>query len=119
MYANTMAVAAYGQRQNALKPVREQEWEALARTTQMLRHARDGEDSLEKARALSTQYRLWRIFLTDLADNGNALPLELRKQLIAIGSVVLQEAEYKVGHKADFDFLIEINESIMEGLRGG
>lgn len=119
MYANTMAVAAYGQRQDAVKGAREQEWEALARTTRMLRHARDGEDNIEKARALSTQYRLWRIFLTDLADEGNALPLELRKQLINIGAVVLQEAEYRIGHQPDFDFLIEINESIMEGLRGG
>lgn len=119
MYANVTGAAAYARQQSASKSGREQEWEALARTTQMLRHARDGEDRIEQARALSTQYRLWHIFVTDLADADNALPAELRKQLIGLGQVVLREAEYRPGSEPDFDFLIEINETIMDGLRGG
>jgi flagellar biosynthesis activator protein FlaF len=61
--------------------------------------------------------RLWSIFISDLCNEENGLPPELRASLISIGFWVRREADaIDRGESTNFDGLIDINRIIADGL---
>lgn len=114
MYETTyMAMLA-----DTTEQIRENERRAFDRAIEMLRRAqkagRGTRDSLE---ALLFVNRLWTILLEDLADEGNGLPEPLRASLISIGIWVLRRSEdIRQGSVEDFSALIEVSETIRNGL---
>lgn len=61
--------------------------------------------------------RLWSIFISDLCNEENGLPSELRASLISIGFWVRREADaIDRGESANFDGIIDINRIIADGL---
>lgn len=98
--------------------MRANEFHALEQVTTILRQARDTGSVEKSAKGIALQHRLWNAFLEDLSAPGNALPVELRQQLTNIGAVVLQNTDTVEGGGPDFDFHINVNEAIMEGLQG-
>ena len=50
-----------------------------------------------------------------MRDPTNALPQDLRASILSVGITVQREMDEQ---SPDFDFLISINESIAQGLRG-
>jgi flagellar biosynthesis activator protein FlaF len=67
--------------------------------------------------ALSFVSRLWMLFIEDLASSDNALPKSLRADIISIGIWIIREAEQiRAGDSNDTDGLIEVCQSIREGL---
>lgn len=62
--------------------------------------------------------RLWAFLLEDLVKSDNALPAQLRADLISIGIWVLRETEaIRLGQSENFADLITINTIIRDGMK--
>ncbi|MBA9083436.1 flagellar protein FlaF [Bartonella chomelii] len=76
-----------------------------------------GPGSHEVNEAVQFARKLWIILIEDLGQAENALPPELKASLISIGFFILKEIQkLDEGKVADFDVLVEISESIRDGL---
>ncbi|WP_373504173.1 flagellar biosynthesis regulator FlaF [Aestuariivirga sp.] len=97
---------------------RENERLAFTRSIALLRKAQaKGTESRECVDALFFVNRLWSLLLEDLADDDNGLPDALRSSLISIGIWVLRRAEeIRQGKSDDFSALIQVSESVSNGL---
>lgn len=98
------------------RDARDIEYDAFSRVTRNLMKARTDESSL--VRAASDNVELWTVLAADLADEGNALPESLRASLISLAIFSIRHGHQVMNGKAGPDPLIEVNKSIMKGLRG-
>jgi flagellar biosynthesis activator protein FlaF len=98
---------------------RSYERQALGRAIELLTAAeKRGRRSREAIEALLFTRRLWNILLQDLASPENALPVQLRANLISIGIWVLKEAErIRLEESDNFAGIIQICDSIRGGLK--
>jgi len=72
-----------------------------------------GADPIPRLRALADNRRLW-LTVTDLMHEPDSrLPLELRASIVSVGLAVQREMDRE---QPNFDFLIEINKTMIEGL---
>jgi len=79
---------------------------------------RDGPGSVSAREVIFYARRLWIALIEDLGDVDNGLQKELKASLISIGFFTLKEIErLDEGELIDFDALIEISQSIRDGLR--
>jgi flagellar protein FlaF len=91
---------------------REQEADVFRRTIGALKMARDA-GPIPRVRALADNRRLW-LAVSDLMHNPeSALPIDLRASIVSVGLAVQREMDRD---HPNFDFLIEINQTIAEGL---
>jgi flagellar protein FlaF len=99
--------------------IRDNERQAFEQSITLLRSAQvKGRGSRESVEALLYLSRLWSILLEDLVHPENGLPEELRASLISIGIWMLRRGEeIRLGKHEDFQPLIEVSESICNGLR--
>ncbi|MHC5307646.1 flagellar biosynthesis regulator FlaF [Bartonella sp. LJL80] len=97
---------------------RERESILFDRCIKLLRAAQvSGPDTREASEAVAFTRKLWIILIEDLGQAENALPKELKASLISIGFFILKEIQrLENGEIADFDALVEISESIRDGL---
>jgi flagellar protein FlaF len=110
-------LAAYAKANNVVRTAREQERDIIALVTQRLRAASAAkDDAILLARAVSDNTTVWYILISDLASEGNQLPVELRAQIVSVGLAVIRECEKLNKSDIDLDFLISINQAIIEGL---
>jgi len=114
MYHQSYATIANDSPQSA----RVREREALEQSISLLTLARDkGPLTPEAFEATDFVRRLWSIFISDLSNDENGLPTELRASLISIGLWVRKEADLiDRGESENFDGLIDINRLIADGL---
>ncbi|MGL4397206.1 MAG: flagellar biosynthesis regulator FlaF [Hyphomicrobium sp.] len=98
---------------------RERERAAIARSIELLTAAEsEGTTSRAGTEALLFTQRLWSLLIEDLAKPENDLPSTLRASLISIGLWMFREIEdIRLGKTATFKGLIEISETISEGLK--
>lgn len=98
---------------------KDRERQVLDRSIEMLKQARlAGANSLDAVDALHFTTRVWTTFLDDLGNPENALPKELRANLISIGLWVLRETEdIRQGRAVNFDGVIEVSQIIRDGLQ--
>jgi flagellar protein FlaF len=110
-------LAAYAKTNSVVRTPREQERDIIALVTQRLRAASaTKDDAILLARAVSDNTTVWYILISDLASDGNQLPVELRAQIVSVGLAVIRECEKLNKSDIDLDFLISINQAIIEGL---
>ena len=97
---------------------RQRERQAIDRSIELLRAAEEaGVQSREAVEALLFARKLWSILIEDLAKQENALPQQLRADLISIGLWVMREAEQIRLEKSDnFTGIIEVSQTIRDGL---
>lgn len=101
-----------------LRSGRDVEYDAFSWVTRMLRQAdRDGH-SAAVIQAVHKNNELWTILASDLADPGNRLPDELRARLLSLAFFSLRHGREVMAGRQTTDPLIDINMSIMKGLRG-
>lgn len=113
------ARAAYGAaRQGAPRTPRAIEYDLFAAITAQLRTAADRGDHPALAAALDRNRRLWTTLMVDIANADNALPTELRANLISLGSFTLSHTSAVLDGSGEAEALIEINTSVMRGLAG-
>ncbi len=71
------------------------------------------------AQALNDNRRFWTTVATDLQGEGNALPPELKKNLLQLAVFVDQETSRVLVRDTTPETLIAINRSIISGLGEG
>jgi flagellar protein FlaF len=110
-------VGAYNKSNQSIRSERETERDVIARVTHHLKlAAAKPDDTILAARAVSDNLSLWYVLMTDLAAEGNQLPIELRGRLISVGMAVVRECERQERDKIDIDFLIGVNQALVDGL---
>lgn len=104
--------------EDTTEQIRENERRAFDTAIGLLKRAqRSGRGTRDSVEALLFVSRLWTVLMEDLADQGNGLPDSLRASLISIGIWVLRRTEdIRQGHIEDFTALIEVSETIRNGL---
>ena len=120
---NSLAYAsdAYGRAQTAARTPRSIEYEVMARVTRRLKaaSARRSEDFPEFAHALGENMKLWTVLGMDVADKDNGLPAPLRAQIFYLFEFTDQHSRKLLnGDDVSPDILVEINTSVLRGLRG-
>ncbi|MEO9340687.1 flagellar biosynthesis regulator FlaF [Mesorhizobium sp. SB112] len=98
---------------------KEREKQLLSRSIDLLSAASTaGTNSMEAVEALHFTNRVWTTFIDDLGNPENALPKELRANLISVGLWLLREAEdVRQGRTDNFDGLIEVSQIIRDGIQ--
>jgi flagellar protein FlaF len=87
-------------------------------TAELVRARRGGAPAFrELTAALHRNRTLWDALLADLTLEGNALPTSLKAQLIQLGHFVRQFTA-RVLKGEDAQALIDVNNAILQGLRG-
>lgn len=104
--------------EDAVVDARTRERQLLARSIELLGTARDSStNAMLRIEATHFTRRLWTALLEDLAQPDNQLSRELRAGLISIGIWILKEIEkIRKEESDDFDGVIEIIQTIMEGV---
>lgn len=97
---------------------RDIEYRVFAKITAELQDANrpDGHFATRIA-AVHRNRELWQTLAFDLADDGNMLPAELRAKLISLAIWVTKESARINKEGGSLEALINVNQSIMQGLR--
>jgi flagellar protein FlaF len=108
-----MSVARYAATQNAAASPREIELRAFRYINGLLGAATD---TRGRAVALEKTHRLWSILISDLGAPGNALPAELRAQLISLGLWAQRESNARLDDTRSLEPLMALHRDMIEGL---
>ncbi|MEM0923506.1 MAG: flagellar biosynthesis regulator FlaF [Pseudomonadota bacterium] len=119
MSAAYTANSAYGQAKIAVNSPRMIEYQAFAKiTAQMSRiAAQEAPAHPELVAALHENRRLWTALAADLMLEDNQLPDMLRAQLVYLAEFTRAHTSKVMKGEADIVALIDINTTIMKGLR--
>lgn len=97
---------------------RDVEYQLFARVTGQINMALSGEGGFpDLAEALHQNFILWQTIAFDVMDEDNALPPSLRAQLFYLYEFTRVHTQKVLRKEADASALIEVNTSIMRGLR--
>ena len=104
---------------DSVADAKDRERQLLTRSIDLLVAARAvGHDSMEAIEAIHFLNRVWSSLIEDLGSPDNALPKELRANLISIGLWLIREAEdLRQGRSDNFDGLIEVSQIIRDGIQ--
>ncbi len=111
-------VPRHGYTANVVRTARDAEYDAISRITRMLRQSDRSGRSPEAVMAVHRNNELWTLLATDLANPGNALPDEVKAGLLSLAAFSLRHGSSVMAGNATTDALIEVNLSILRGLRG-
>jgi flagellar protein FlaF len=90
---------------------------ALERSIELMLHVQANATPSARAAAVSFAFKLWTLLLEDLAAPSNALPKDLRAQIISIGIWVLRELEsIRNEPTKQFTDVIAVSKAIKDGL---
>ncbi len=99
---------------------REIEYQLFSRVTGRLNQMRaEGVSYIELVKALDDNLTLWRTIAIDVMDDDNSLPPRLRAQLVYLYEFTAAHTRKVLRKDADVTALIEVNASVMRGLRSG
>jgi len=109
---------AYAQASTRTETPRELEYRLFGQVTRALMHAAtvDKSDIATRIAALDWNRRLWSVLATDCSDSENALTGPVRAQIISISLFVSRHSSAVMRGEDDFEALIDINRSVMQGL---
>lgn len=104
---------------DSVADAKDRERQLLTRSIDLLSAAAAvGPQSMEAVEALHFTNRVWTNFVEDLGSSDNALPKELRANLISIGLWLLREAEdIRQGRTDNFEGIIEVSQIIRDGIQ--
>jgi flagellar protein FlaF len=104
---------------DSVADAKDRERQLLTRSIDLLTAAAAvGSNSSEAIEALHFTNRVWTTLVEDLASSDNALPKELRANLISIGLWVLRETEdIRQGRTGNFEGVIEVSQIIRDGIQ--
>lgn len=119
MIESSLAQNGYENSRQSTGDGRGVEYQLLARVTRELSEAdKDAPDFLvRQAQALHNNLKLWTKLAIDVAHEGNGLPQELRSNLFYLAEFTRHHTSKVFNREADANILVEINTSVMRGLR--
>ena len=97
---------------------RDNEYMVISRVTRMLQNAVVSVDRMAEIHAAHANNELWTALAADLASSGNALPDQLKANLISLAIFSVRHGRKVLSENASIEPLLEINLRIMKGLRG-
>lgn len=115
--------AAYQKTQIKNENPRDLEYRLLGQVTASLIDAQKKENegsttnAAAKAKAILWNRDIWSTLKIDLMDSNNALPKDLRGNLISLAIFIEKETFAILDGTSDIEILIELNQTIMEGLK--
>ena len=111
---------AYAPTQAAVRTERAIEAQLFSQITARLRQtaATSPLDYNAMIAALHDNRRMWVTMATDVADQDNGLPHQLRAQIFYLAEFTEHHTKLVMRREADVDALIEINTAILRGLNG-
>lgn len=119
MNAISLAKTAYAAPGQSTRTLRGMEYDLFARITHRLKAAQstgvDGFAAL--AGAIYENRRLWTTLAADVASPDNGLPATLRARLFYLAEFTNIHSKKVLSQNASADVLIDINTSVMRGLR--
>lgn len=110
---------AYKQAATRTESSRETEYRLFGQVTRALMHAATVDQSDIKTRidAIDWNRRLWSTLASACQDPDNAMAMPVRAQIVSLSLFVNRHSsEIMRGDDNDFETLIDINRSIMQGL---
>lgn len=109
---------AYNQAATRTETPREMEYRLFGQVTRALMHAAtvDKSDLSTRIDALDWNRRLWSTLAAACQDPDNAMPAPMRAQFISLSLFVNRHSSMVMKGEEDFETLIDINRSIMQGL---
>lgn len=121
MTAIRKAQHGYGSQTRAIKTPKSTEYEAFAKITHRITTAaKSGKRGIgELAEALHDNRRLWTLLALDVANENNPLPKQLRAQILYLAEFTQLHSSKVLNEGAPVDPLVDINSSVMAGLRHG
>lgn len=119
MVSHNLAQKAYAASAAPTRSPRGLEYDAIAKITRQLQQAAQKGDAgfAELVSALYENRRLWTLFATSVANQQNALPAELRASLFYLAEFTQDHSARVLAGKATVQPLLEVNTSILRGLR--
>lgn len=120
MNSTTLATKAYAGGTAAARTPRAIEYEVFGRVTRRIKSASEGAQSglAPLAEALHENLKLWTVIAADIAEPGNGLPDALKARLFYLWEFTRTHTRKVLAGTADAAVLIDINMSVMRGLRG-
>lgn len=99
---------------------RDNEYAALSHATYMMQKSKSTKDVniQDFLLSINNNLKLWTIFATDVAKKENPLPNDVKSALFYLFEFTQLETHRLIRGEGDIDTLIDINKSIMKGLRG-
>ncbi|WP_410219197.1 flagellar biosynthesis regulator FlaF [Paracoccus sp. (in: a-proteobacteria)] len=113
-----MSFNDHGYRSSGLRTARDAEYDVFSQVTRMLRQSGRQADNRETIQAVHKNTELWSLLAFDLAEPGNALPSQVKAGLISLAGFAVRHGQAVMAGNATTDPLIDINLSVMRGLRG-
>jgi flagellar protein FlaF len=120
-----LAQNAYGgANRRTISTPRDVEYHAFVYVTALLTGARDAPNVSDTARlarmaeAMHQNVRLWAALAADCGSDGNKLPPALRDAIIDLANFARIHMARVIDGKDTIDALIDVNLSIMKGLKG-
>jgi flagellar protein FlaF len=115
-----MSLQAYQKTQRSTENPRDTEFRLFAQVTRALQDVESEPRGSQKlVEAVDWNRRLWSALASDCSDQNNALPAQLRAQIISLSLWVGRYSSQVIRNRATVEPLVEINRTIMQGLAGG
>ncbi|RJE80891.1 flagellar biosynthesis regulator FlaF [Paracoccus sp. JM45] len=108
----------HGYTTSGLRTARDTEYDIFSRVTRMLRQAGRMADNRDTIMAVQKNSELWSLLAIDLADPGNGLPDVTKAGLLSLAGFAVRHGKAVLAGGIATDPLIDINMTIMRGLRG-
>lgn len=114
-----LAQITYSDAQAPIRTERSIEYQVFAKVTHRLSKVTSGgiEEFKDLAEAIHDNRRLWNILAADVAESKNGLPKELRAQIFYLAEFTEHHSKKVLAREAGPDALVDINTSVMRGLR--
>jgi len=119
--AHETAVSGYARNTTTVRTHRDNEYDAFGQITRELKKAianKPGNTSAV-ASAIHRNRELWTLLATQVADESNEIPVELRARIFSLAEFVRKHSSSVLNGDTDGSLLIDINTSIMQGLTPG
>ena len=115
-----LAFKAYGEVKQRTAGEREIEYALFRQITEALQEVSEAENvqPSDWAETIHRNQQLWTTIAIDLLHPGNGLPEEMKRSLLYLAEFVRQSSLKILAGDGDIADLIEINQTIMNGLSG-
>lgn len=114
------ALRGYAQTKRETASEREIELQIFSNITGLLRSELTADRpglTADLAKALTLNAKLWNLLFCDLINPNNGLPLDLKESLIALSEFTQSHTQKVLRGEAGFSVLIDINDSVILGLK--
>ena len=113
-----MSLNDQGYRSSSLRTPRDAEYDVFSRVTSMLRQSASKADNSDTIQAVYKNTQLWSLLASDLTSPANGLPDQVKVGLLSLAGFSIRHGQAVMAGNATTKPLVDINLSIMRGLRG-